>query len=56
MSLLQKGTLAMGQDTVLGLEEDYSVHFWFSNWIPEHVESTIIKECGLVREKRHKDV
>lgn len=53
---LRKGTLAMGQDTVLGLGEDYSVHFWGSNRIPERVWSTVIEECTEVRRKRHKDV
>ena len=50
---LRKGTLAMGQDTVLGIGDEYSVLWWMSAWIPERVESALIEECGLVREKRH---
>jgi len=52
---LRNGTLAMGRDTVLGLGEDYSVHFWFSNWIPKRVESRLIEECSEIRAKRHTD-
>ena len=52
---LRKGTLAMGQDTVLGLGEDYSVHFWGSNRIPERVFSALIEECSDLRVKRHTD-
>lgn len=53
---LRKGTLAMGQDTVLGLGDEYSVLFWLSEWIPERVESALIEECSEIRAKRRRDV
>ena len=53
---LQKGTLAMGQDTVLGLEDDYALGLWFSNRIPEHDASAMIRRCSKIRASRHQDL
>ena len=53
---LQLGTLAMGQDTVLGFEDDYSVAMWFSNRLPLRAASAVIKRCSEMRASRHRDI
>ncbi len=53
---LQKGTLAMGRDTVLGLEDDYAVGLWFSNRVSEHDASAMIRRCSQIRASRHEDL
>ena len=50
------GTLPMGQDTVLGLEDDYSAGLWFSEHVPERVESAVIRRCSQIRASRHRDL
>jgi DNA-binding SARP family transcriptional activator/basic membrane lipoprotein Med (substrate-binding protein (PBP1-ABC) superfamily) len=53
---LFEDTLAMGQDTVLGLEDDYSAGLWFSNRIPSHIASAVIRRCTQIRASRHRDL
>jgi DNA-binding SARP family transcriptional activator/basic membrane lipoprotein Med (substrate-binding protein (PBP1-ABC) superfamily) len=53
---LQKGTLAMGEDTVLGFEDDYSVAIWFSARLPDRAASAVIEECSKMRASRHQDI
>jgi DNA-binding SARP family transcriptional activator/basic membrane lipoprotein Med (substrate-binding protein (PBP1-ABC) superfamily) len=53
---LFEGTLPMGQDTVLGLEDDYSAGLWFSNRIPNHIASAVIHRCSQIRATRHRDL
>ncbi|HEU5489912.1 MAG TPA: BTAD domain-containing putative transcriptional regulator [Gaiellaceae bacterium] len=53
---LQNGTLAMGRDTVLGIEDDYIVGFEFSYRTPERAMSAVIGQCSEIRASRHKDL
>jgi basic membrane lipoprotein Med (substrate-binding protein (PBP1-ABC) superfamily) len=53
---LQNGTLAMGQDTVLGFEDDYMVAMWWSNHAPERAASAVVKQCSIMRASRHRDI
>jgi DNA-binding SARP family transcriptional activator/basic membrane lipoprotein Med (substrate-binding protein (PBP1-ABC) superfamily) len=53
---LQKGTLAMGRDTVLGFEDDYTVAIWFSARLPERAASAVIVRCSKMRASKHVDV
>jgi basic membrane lipoprotein Med (substrate-binding protein (PBP1-ABC) superfamily) len=53
---LVDGTLAMGRDTVLGLEDDYATGLWFSLKLPAHVESAVIRRCSEIRASRHRDL
>jgi DNA-binding SARP family transcriptional activator/basic membrane lipoprotein Med (substrate-binding protein (PBP1-ABC) superfamily) len=50
------GTLPMGQDTVLGLEDDYSAGLWFSLKVPAKVESAVVRRCSQLRATRHRDL
>ena len=52
--LLDK-TLSLGRDTVLGLEDDYTVGLWFTDNVPERVESAVIRECSVIRLTKHRD-
>jgi DNA-binding SARP family transcriptional activator/basic membrane lipoprotein Med (substrate-binding protein (PBP1-ABC) superfamily) len=53
---LFEDALPMGQDTVLGLEDDYSAGLWFSNRIPNHIASAVIRRCTQIRASRHRDL
>ena len=53
---LSEGTLAMGRDTVLGLEDDYAVGVWLSNRIPDHIASGMTGRCSQLRASRHQDL
>jgi DNA-binding SARP family transcriptional activator/basic membrane lipoprotein Med (substrate-binding protein (PBP1-ABC) superfamily) len=53
---LQEGTLAMGRDTVLGFEDDYSIAIWFSARLPERAASAVIDQCSKMRASRHVDL
>ena len=53
---LIKGTLPMGRDTVLGLEDDYAVGIWFGDRVPEHLASRVIHRCSEIRATRHQDL
>jgi DNA-binding SARP family transcriptional activator/basic membrane lipoprotein Med (substrate-binding protein (PBP1-ABC) superfamily) len=53
---LQNGTLAMGQDTVLGFEDDYMVAMWWSNRAPEKAASAVVEQCSIMRASRHRDI
>jgi basic membrane lipoprotein Med (substrate-binding protein (PBP1-ABC) superfamily) len=53
---LQNGTLAMGRDTVLGFEDDYSVGIWFSARLPSRAASAVIDQCSKMRATRHQDL
>ena len=53
---LFENTLPMGQDTVLGLEDDYAAGLWFSNRIPERVASAVVRRCTQIRATRHRDL
>lgn len=50
------GGLAMGRDTVLGLEDDYATGLWFSVNVPDHVESAVVRRCSEIRASRHRDI
>jgi DNA-binding SARP family transcriptional activator/basic membrane lipoprotein Med (substrate-binding protein (PBP1-ABC) superfamily) len=53
---LEQGTLAMGRDTVLGLEDEYSVAMWWSGRVPERAASAMIERCSEIRASRHRDL
>jgi basic membrane protein A len=53
---LQSGTLAMGQDTVLGFEDDYSVSLEWSRRIPKKIESAVVDRCSERRATKHRDL
>jgi DNA-binding SARP family transcriptional activator/basic membrane lipoprotein Med (substrate-binding protein (PBP1-ABC) superfamily) len=53
---LFENTLPMGEDTVLGLEDDYAAGLWFSNRIPERVASAVVRRCTQIRATRHRDL
>jgi len=53
---LQNGTLALGQDTVLGFEDDYMVAMWWSNRAPEKAASAVVEQCSIMRASRHRDI
>ena len=53
---LQQGALAMGRDTVLGIEDDYILGFEFSYRTPERAMSAIMGQCGEIRASRHRDL
>jgi basic membrane lipoprotein Med (substrate-binding protein (PBP1-ABC) superfamily) len=53
---LVEGTLPMGRDTVLGLEDDYSAGLWFNNRIPERIASALVHRCSQIRASRHRDL
>ena len=53
---LFEGTLPMGKDTVLGLEDDYAAGLWFSLRIPDRVESAVVRRCTELRATRHRDL
>jgi DNA-binding SARP family transcriptional activator/basic membrane lipoprotein Med (substrate-binding protein (PBP1-ABC) superfamily) len=50
------GTLPMGRDTVLGLEDDYAAGLWFSLKVPDRVESAVVHRCTQLRATRHRDL
>jgi basic membrane lipoprotein Med (substrate-binding protein (PBP1-ABC) superfamily) len=53
---LLQGTLPMGRDTVLGLEDDYAVGLEFGSNIPDRLESAVIEHCSRIRASRHRDL
>jgi basic membrane lipoprotein Med (substrate-binding protein (PBP1-ABC) superfamily) len=53
---LVEGTLPMGRDTVLGLEDDYSAGLWFNNRVPEGIASALVHRCSQIRASRHRDL
>jgi hypothetical protein len=53
---LLEGTLPTGQDTVLGLEDDYAAGLWFSWSVPDRVESAVVRRCTQIRASRHRDL
>lgn len=48
--------LPMGQDTVLGLEDDYAAGLWFSNRVSTRVASAVIHRCSKIRASKHRDL
>lgn len=52
---LLDGTLTMGKDVVLGLEDDYAVALQMSYLVPEHIQSLVIHRCGEIRVARALD-
>jgi DNA-binding SARP family transcriptional activator/basic membrane lipoprotein Med (substrate-binding protein (PBP1-ABC) superfamily) len=52
---LVKGTLPMGRDIVLGLEDGYATTFWFSDSTPEKAQSAVVDRCSKLRAGRHND-
>jgi len=53
---LVQGVMPMGQDVVLGLEDDYSAGLWFSTAIPDEIESAVVHRCTRIRASRHRDL
>jgi basic membrane lipoprotein Med (substrate-binding protein (PBP1-ABC) superfamily) len=53
---LVEGTLPMGRDTVLGLEDDYSAGLWFNNRVPERIASALVHRCSQIRASRDRDL
>ena len=51
-----QGTLPMGQDTVLGLEDDYSARLYFTSLVPGEIESAVVHRCSQLRATRHRDI
>ena len=52
---LVEGSLPMGRDTVLGLEDDYSVKVDFGV-VPSEIASAVIYRCSRISASRHKDL
>ena len=53
---LLKGTLPMGRDIVLGLEDGYATTWWFSYSTPERAMSAVVERCSKIRASRHQDL
>jgi len=53
---LLKGSLPMGRDTVLGLEDDYLAGVDFSFRVPEEIMSATVDRCSQIRATRHRDI
>ena len=53
---LIKGSLPMGRDTVLGLEDDYLAGVDFSERVPEGIMSATVDRCSQIRATRHRDI
>jgi DNA-binding SARP family transcriptional activator/basic membrane lipoprotein Med (substrate-binding protein (PBP1-ABC) superfamily) len=49
-------TLPMGEETVLGLEDDYAAGLWFSTRIDARVESMVVRRCSKMRATRQRDI
>jgi DNA-binding SARP family transcriptional activator/basic membrane lipoprotein Med (substrate-binding protein (PBP1-ABC) superfamily) len=49
-------TLPMGQETVLGLEDDYAAGLRFSTTIDPRVQSMVVRRCTQLRATRHRDI
>ena len=52
---LVKGTLPMGRDIVLGLEDGYATSFWFSYLTPDKAASAVVERCSRISASRHQD-
>lgn len=50
-----KGTLPMGRDIVLGLEDGYATTWWFSYSTPEKAMSKVVERCSKLRAGRQND-
>lgn len=50
-----KGTLPMGRDIVLGLEDGYATTWWFSYSTPEKAMSAVVERCSKIRARGHND-
>lgn len=50
-----KGTLPMGRDIVLGLEDGYATTWWFSYATPERVMSKVVERCSKIRAGKRND-
>ena len=50
-----KGTLPMGRDIVLGLEDGYATTWWFSYATPERAMSKVVERCSKIRAGKHND-
>lgn len=46
----------MGQDTVLGLEDNYAAGVGFSSLVPEEIASATVDRCSEIRATRHRDL
>jgi basic membrane protein A len=46
---LLDGTLPMGKDLVLGLEDDYAVGLHMSYRVPDHTQSLVVHRCSEIR-------
>jgi hypothetical protein len=53
---LVEGSLPMGLDTVLGLEDDYAIGPGFGGAIPEAIASAVIDRCSKLRATRYRDI
>ena len=53
---LVEGTLPMGRDTVLGLEDDCSAGLWFSSRVSESIASAVVHRCSQIRAAKHRDL
>jgi basic membrane lipoprotein Med (substrate-binding protein (PBP1-ABC) superfamily) len=51
-----EGSLPMGLDTVLGIEDDYAIGPGVGNALPEAVASAVVDRCGRLRGTRHRDI
>ncbi|MBA3374870.1 MAG: BMP family ABC transporter substrate-binding protein, partial [Actinobacteria bacterium] len=52
---LLDGTLPMGKDLVLGLEDDYAVGVQMSYVVPDHIQSLVVYRCSEIRTARALD-
>lgn len=53
---LFRRSLPMGQDTVLGLEDNYAAGVGFSSLVPEEIASATVDRCSEIRATRHRDL
>jgi basic membrane protein A len=56
VSKLVQGALPMGRDTVLGLEDDYSVMVEFSQLVDADIDSAVVHRCSAITATRHRDI
>ena len=53
---LVEGSLPMGQDTVLGIEDDYITGPGLGGAVPEAIGSATVRRCSQLRATRHRDL
>lgn len=53
---LVEGSLPMGLDTVLGIEDDYAVGPGVGDALPKSVASAVVDRCSKLRGTRHRDI